>query len=474
MPARNTSTAASRVTRNADGSFSVGSRRFANRAEFQERAPAFFRAWQRNQGNTGTVYRSQQDVPQRVSESYQRDGRQQTREGVRYRGLFYSDEQFRTQFPAQYADLQRATGNQGNIPAGQDGSPYPAALPANSFEAALDQLRRDIEDANRANDDRYQRLFRINERRQDELTDTFTGIRSRVEADNAASADDQAELARLANERIGAVDAGYQEALTLAETQGRQALSDARRAAASADARTTQDAITGGYASNTVLAALRKRNRETSGRIEQGINESIAGLRSGIAERRTGARAAAQGDAIGVASRGADVAREGRLRAADVETTFRGAMDQILADRAGFIERRMDAAPDASTIANLIMQNNAAQAAARGNSRGFLETIGGSIAGGVGTGIGTVIGGLFCDRRLKRDVEPLGQTHRGVPLYRFRYTSDAIERGLGRPGLFMGVMADELGAVRPGAVGTHATGYLLITDSEFNPRLLGE
>jgi hypothetical protein len=58
------------------------------------------------------------------------------------------------------------------------------------------------------------------------------------------------------------------------------------------------------------------------------------------------------------------------------------------------------------------------------------------------------------DRRLKTDIVREGTLPNGIPLYSFRYTWDRQR--------FVGVMADEVEAVMPGAVSTHRTGYKMV------------
>ena len=55
-------------------------------------------------------------------------------------------------------------------------------------------------------------------------------------------------------------------------------------------------------------------------------------------------------------------------------------------------------------------------------------------------------GGLFSDRRLKSDVERIGE-HNGLGLYKYRYNWDAPDRRR------VGVMADEVARLVPEAVG---------------------
>lgn len=65
------------------------------------------------------------------------------------------------------------------------------------------------------------------------------------------------------------------------------------------------------------------------------------------------------------------------------------------------------------------------------------------------------LGGLFSDRRLKRDIHDLGiKLMNGLRLYAYRYLWDAVER--------VGVMAQDVIAVRPDAVSLHPSGYAMV------------
>ena len=67
---------------------------------------------------------------------------------------------------------------------------------------------------------------------------------------------------------------------------------------------------------------------------------------------------------------------------------------------------------------------------------------------GGGSGAG---GGFGSDIRLKRDIHLVGNTHQGLPLYRFKYTWSDKE--------WVGVMAQDVLKVMPQAVNTDAEGY---------------
>jgi hypothetical protein len=83
--------------------------------------------------------------------------------------------------------------------------------------------------------------------------------------------------------------------------------------------------------------------------------------------------------------------------------------------------------------------------------------LGSAILPGWGTAIGAVGGGIagaFSDRRLKADIEPTGERlESGIPLYRYRYLWDAPRTRR------VGVMADDVRRVSPGAVWTDPSGF---------------
>jgi hypothetical protein len=73
-----------------------------------------------------------------------------------------------------------------------------------------------------------------------------------------------------------------------------------------------------------------------------------------------------------------------------------------------------------------------------------------STAGAIGSAIGG-IAGLFSDRRLKRDIVLLDRASDGLGLYAFRMVDETIRR--------VGVMADEVAAIRPWALGAKVQGF---------------
>lgn len=82
----------------------------------------------------------------------------------------------------------------------------------------------------------------------------------------------------------------------------------------------------------------------------------------------------------------------------------------------------------------------------------FLANIGmgtGALSGSTTTT--TQPSSFFSDRRLKEDVQRIGEGDNGLPIYKYRYK--------GEPETHIGFMADEVEKVRPEAVGLHPTGY---------------
>jgi hypothetical protein len=73
-----------------------------------------------------------------------------------------------------------------------------------------------------------------------------------------------------------------------------------------------------------------------------------------------------------------------------------------------------------------------------------------STFGNIMSGIGG-IAGIFSDRRLKRDIVLLDREDDGLGLYTFRMHDEKIRR--------VGVMADEVRAIRPWAMGAKVGGY---------------
>ena len=82
------------------------------------------------------------------------------------------------------------------------------------------------------------------------------------------------------------------------------------------------------------------------------------------------------------------------------------------------------------------------------------------ILGGIGqaVAIGADAKSLFSDRRLKTDIKRVGITDDGLPVYTYRYV-------MGGP-VHMGVMADEVAARRPDALGVMTEGFATVNYGE--------
>jgi hypothetical protein len=98
-------------------------------------------------------------------------------------------------------------------------------------------------------------------------------------------------------------------------------------------------------------------------------------------------------------------------------------------------------------------RNWQAQQQAAAQSRAGMYNLGSSLFGTLGR---AATGGMFgSDRRLKRDIRPLGITgSHDLPLYSFKYLWDDVPR--------VGFMADEVAAVRPDAVANDNLGFALV------------
>lgn len=81
------------------------------------------------------------------------------------------------------------------------------------------------------------------------------------------------------------------------------------------------------------------------------------------------------------------------------------------------------------------------------------ESSGSSSSGGLGRAIGTALA-IFSDPRLKTDIERIGTEPDGLGVYRYRYLWEDEPRE--------GVMADEVAALRPWALGPQVGGFATV------------
>jgi len=78
----------------------------------------------------------------------------------------------------------------------------------------------------------------------------------------------------------------------------------------------------------------------------------------------------------------------------------------------------------------------------------------GQIIGGVASGIGSAIGGAGSDRKLKKDINIIGESPSGLNIYSFRYKDESFGSGT-----YQGVMSDE---IPQEAVIQHPDGYDMV------------
>lgn len=335
--------------------------------------------------------------------------------------------------PQEWNTLFQGAGGAAPTPAGSPGSQFPTALPLNSFEQAINDARAAMDRANAANERRYNQAL-ANTSNQGKLIDTaFAGIGSRIDEDNTLAAADQARI--------------MQNATGL----GDFAISEAKRAGASNEARATSGALSRGMFGSTVLDSLRRREGEATNRNVADLTERKIGIQTGLAQTA------------------AQSAQAGRLRRADVDQNAFSARYQQLGDRRNVILSRQDVGPDPTDIAALISNREIGQASARAQKSngaglaaglGLIGTIGGALIGGpAGAAVGGGLAGLASggagrytgvipsDRRLKTNVRPAGSREvdgEEVPEFTYRYTAAAKRAGKGKPGKFKGPMAQSM------------------------------
>lgn len=85
----------------------------------------------------------------------------------------------------------------------------------------------------------------------------------------------------------------------------------------------------------------------------------------------------------------------------------------------------------------------------------------GDLFSGIGTGFGLLLGAS--DKRLKTNIEEVGTTAHGLPLYEFNYTDYG--------GRFRGVMAQDVLEIMPEAVITRHDGYYMVNYSMLGIRM---
>ena len=86
---------------------------------------------------------------------------------------------------------------------------------------------------------------------------------------------------------------------------------------------------------------------------------------------------------------------------------------------------------------------------------GWLSSLGSSLGSGLSS-FGSALAPLmmFSDERLKDDVEPVGETYDGKTLYSYTYKGDDTPQ--------IGLLAQEVLDIDPGAVAMHPSGFLMV------------
>lgn len=152
------------------------------------------------------------------------------------------------------------------------------------------------------------------------------------------------------------------------------------------------------------------------------------------------------------------------------------------ADYNNMMQRRMQAAGMAPSLASadliaispllaaadaasgLPMDAAAKNAAGIGGLLGQYTNTTQKSSGGLLGALGGILGlagdakNLFSDRRLKTDIKRVGQTDSGLSVYTFRYGGEGP--------VHMGVMAQEVAATQPEALGPEVDGYMTVNYAE--------
>lgn len=177
-----------------------------------------------------------------------------------------------------------------------------------------------------------------------------------------------------------------------------------------------------GTAANGVAAA---------GGAQQGYNNYLQQAGYAPAMRQLSRQVTGQGAAAGLLNSGA-TAKALQTRGTELNQGF---LNNYLQQLAG--------------LSGLGLQAGGIVANAGQRSTGGSPSTVGSIASGIGG-----IASIFSDRRLKRDIERVGEFADGLGIYEYRYVT-ATKRVLG-------VIADEVAMLRPWALGPQRGGYATV------------
>lgn len=356
---------------------------------------------------------------------------------VNFNGSVVPASQFAQSNPDQWNALFATSGGANPQSAGSPGSPFPAALPVNSFEAAI-QSATDAMNAANADNEKRNNQGLANTANQGKLVDSaFAGLGTRVDENNAASAADQA-----------AIQAGAQGA-------GDFAISEAKRAGAANEGAATSSALSRGLFGSTVLDSLQNRQKDIT-------NRNVADLTDKQIQYQTSLKQNA-----------AQVAQQGRLDRTNVDQNAFTAKYNQLGDRRNFIASKVVNGPNPADLAALISNHEVGQASARAAQNASGNALFGGALGALGSLGGAAIT-AFSDKRLKTDVKDTGEKKeingKDVPVYTFKYTNAAKKAGRGKPGKFKGPMAQDVERAEPGMVEKDSDGFRKIRSKWAGPK----
>jgi hypothetical protein len=193
----------------------------------------------------------------------------------------------------------------------------------------------------------------------------------------------------------------------------------------------------------------RPKPKPNVGQIEQGLKEragkpSPKGPKANLAEAKARAKGGAGGDAfdVGAGAKAKDFAKRGQASLGN-----RGAKDFARPSGGGPKVAR----PGGGGGHNFNRGSaNRAHVSRGGGGRPSVSRGGGGRGGGGRGG-----GGRRSDINLKQDIVPLVKLGNGLELYRFRYRD-------GDPTIYVGVMAQDVEKIDPGAVSRDRDGYLRV------------
>lgn len=171
----------------------------------------------------------------------------------------------------------------------------------------------------------------------------------------------------------------------------------------------------------------------SGGGAQQGYNNYLQMAGYAPAMRQMAQGVTGQGAASGLLNSGATV-KALQTRGAELNQGFFNNYLQQLAGLSGL-----------GLQAGGLVANTGQKSTSTGGSPSTLGSIASTVGG---------IASIFSDRRLKRDIERVGEFPDGLGIYAYRYVMGAKR--------VLGVMADEVAKLRPWALGPERAGYATV------------